>query len=374
MNGPCRSTGYRWQRSREQEDIGAPIVIPDDVAREKAELLRKLGAEIDAVRPRASSIRDMPSEPLSSSARILTPDEQAASGDVFDGGEKRSDLVVTTNAHAHRSGSETTHADDADDLETKPRGFFADQFENVSNFYAHYHGTGPEIWRQTGGMLDAFVAGAGTGGTLSGVAVYLQQQVAEANASDSDSEDGDSDSDSGIFTSWLRFGNPRSAQRRWAPSEDEVKPWEEERKESGSAGMARPARSGEAYRDCVGRPPRLRLVQQGQVRRHVQPDRGRGKRRRHQRRPLSRLFVGRQLRRSCPNGAETQAANKKGRGATGGCDDSVRLRNEAPLQVLDDDAVRKLGLDPTKNDISDILAAPAPADAPPASLRGLAVS
>lgn len=54
-------------------------------------------------------------------------DEQAASGDVFDGGEKRSDLVVTTNAHAHRSGSETTHADDADDLETKPRGFFADQ-------------------------------------------------------------------------------------------------------------------------------------------------------------------------------------------------------------------------------------------------------
>lgn len=83
-------------------------------------------------------------------------------------------------------------------------------------------------------MLDAFVAGAGTGGTLSGVAVYLQQQVAEANASDSDSEDGDSDSDSGIFTSWLRFGNRRSAQRRWAPSEDEVKPWEEERKESGA--------------------------------------------------------------------------------------------------------------------------------------------
>lgn len=46
-------------------------------------------------------------------------------------------------------------------LETKPRGFFADQFENESNFKAHYKGTGPEILRQTGGNLDAFVSGAG---------------------------------------------------------------------------------------------------------------------------------------------------------------------------------------------------------------------
>ena len=46
-------------------------------------------------------------------------------------------------------------------LETKPRGFFADQFENESNFQAHYHGTGPEILRQTSGHIDAFVSGAG---------------------------------------------------------------------------------------------------------------------------------------------------------------------------------------------------------------------
>jgi cysteine synthase A len=48
-----------------------------------------------------------------------------------------------------------------DALERKPRGFFADQFENESNFQAHYHGTGPEILRQTSGRIDAFVSGAG---------------------------------------------------------------------------------------------------------------------------------------------------------------------------------------------------------------------
>lgn len=53
-------------------------------------------------------------------------------------------------------------------------GFFADQFENLANFRAHYEGTGPEIWEQTGGELDAFVAAAGTGGTVAGVSRFLQ--------------------------------------------------------------------------------------------------------------------------------------------------------------------------------------------------------
>jgi len=59
-------------------------------------------------------------------------------------------------------------------LELEPRGFFADQFENRSNFDAHFEGTGPEIWRQTNGTVDAFVAGAGTGGTISGVGQFLK--------------------------------------------------------------------------------------------------------------------------------------------------------------------------------------------------------
>lgn len=53
-------------------------------------------------------------------------------------------------------------------------GFFADQFENLANYRAHYEGTGPEIWDQTGGNLHAFVAAAGTGGTLAGVSRFLK--------------------------------------------------------------------------------------------------------------------------------------------------------------------------------------------------------
>lgn len=56
---------------------------------------------------------------------------------------------------------------------TPGRGFFADQFESSANWRSHYDSTGPEIFAQCGGTLDAFVAGAGTGGTISGVARYL---------------------------------------------------------------------------------------------------------------------------------------------------------------------------------------------------------
>lgn len=59
----------------------------------------------------------------------------------------------------------------------RPRGFFCDQFENQSNYDAHYHGTGPEILRQTSGTLDAFVSGAGTGGTISGTGKYLKEHI-----------------------------------------------------------------------------------------------------------------------------------------------------------------------------------------------------
>lgn len=59
------------------------------------------------------------------------------------------------------------------------RGYFADQFENDGNWRAHYASTAPEIYRQTGGRVDAFVAGAGTGGTISGCARYLKERLPE---------------------------------------------------------------------------------------------------------------------------------------------------------------------------------------------------
>ncbi|CAI4219258.1 unnamed protein product [Parascedosporium putredinis] len=92
-------------------------------------------------------------------AHICMPDDMS---------REKSDLLVHLGAEVERHAA--VHADGS-------VGFFADQFESEANYTAHVKTTGPEIFSQTGGDIDAFVAGAGTGGTISGVAKYLKEEM-----------------------------------------------------------------------------------------------------------------------------------------------------------------------------------------------------
>jgi cysteine synthase A len=113
----CNARGYR-----------CVIVMPDNQSPEKAALLRTLGAEVQVVKsvPYAD-----PNHYQKFAPRVAAGIEGAVCGN---------------------------------------------QFDNTANRDAHYATTGPEIWHETGGRIDAFVCATGTGGTLGGVSRYLKQQ------------------------------------------------------------------------------------------------------------------------------------------------------------------------------------------------------
>lgn len=128
FEGTAGSTGVSLSLVAAAMGCKCHVVLPDDAAKEKAELLRAYGASVERVRPVSITHRDH----------------------------------FVNIARRKAAASES--------------GFFSNQFENLANFRAHLR-TGAEILRQTGGKVDAFVAAAGTGGTIAGISHALRAKL-----------------------------------------------------------------------------------------------------------------------------------------------------------------------------------------------------
>jgi cysteine synthase A len=85
-----------------------------------------------------------------------------------------------------------------------PNAIWANQFDNVVNRQAHIETTGPEILRDTGGKVDAFVCATGTGGTLAGVARYLKQQKPSVRIVLADPQ-------GSALYNWIKTGEPKAS-------------------------------------------------------------------------------------------------------------------------------------------------------------------
>jgi len=85
------------------------------------------------------------------------------------------DVVITPTAVPPESPESYYRVADRLATET-PGGFQPNQYYNQANPETHYATTGPELWRQTGGTIDVFVAGVGTGGTITGTGRFLKEQ------------------------------------------------------------------------------------------------------------------------------------------------------------------------------------------------------
>lgn len=144
------------------------VVIPDDAAIEKSQIIEALGATVERVRPVSITHKD---HFVNIARRRADEANELASS--------KTRLASRINvAHQEKTNGCTAEEQKVPSLfsESVTGGFFADQFENLANYRAHYEGTGPEIWQQTHGNIDAFVAAAGTGGTLAGVSRFLQEK------------------------------------------------------------------------------------------------------------------------------------------------------------------------------------------------------
>jgi len=105
--------------------------------------------------------------------KLVIPDKMSAEK-IFHLRALGAEVIIT------RSDVEKGHPDYYQDkaralAESTPGAFYVNQFENPANPLTHEQSTGPEIWQQTGGQLDAVIAGVGSGGTLTGLGRYFKR-------------------------------------------------------------------------------------------------------------------------------------------------------------------------------------------------------
>src|SRR5690348_10372748 len=148
FEGTVGSTGISLAMMAKARGYNAWIVMPDDVALEKSQLLEKLGAHVEKVRPVSIVDKNQFVNLAKSRAQNF--------------GKTNSESSTTSSTVSSPSSKSTDNDSQNNDSDGDGKtGFFADQFENLANFQAHFTTTGPEIYRQTNGNLDAFVMGAG---------------------------------------------------------------------------------------------------------------------------------------------------------------------------------------------------------------------
>ncbi|GAA5946150.1 hypothetical protein JCM3775_006298 [Rhodotorula graminis] len=198
FEGTSGSTGISIAGIARARGYTAHIVLPDDVAAEKIQMLRVLGAEVEPVRPVSIVDRrhyvnlarqralefgkghDVVRSTTSASTPSATPRAVTPSLGSDGASGVPPDLLVTAGSPRRRSsvsGDDDGDGDVGGGYRDPPRGLFADQFENLSNLRAHSEGTAQEIWTQTAGRVDAFISGAGTGGTIAGVGRVLKERT-----------------------------------------------------------------------------------------------------------------------------------------------------------------------------------------------------
>ncbi|RIA79016.1 tryptophan synthase beta subunit-like PLP-dependent enzyme, partial [Glomus cerebriforme] len=161
FEGTSGSTGISITMIAKAKGYNAWIIMPDDQAKEKYQLLEKLGATVEKVKPASIVDKNQFVNLAKRRAEDFGKNKEKNKGRLKDG--KDNYEIVD-----EREGSIENN---------KATGFFTDQFENLANYLAHYRGTGPEIYRQTNGKIDAIVTGAGTGGTIAGISRFLKPLI-----------------------------------------------------------------------------------------------------------------------------------------------------------------------------------------------------